>query len=138
MRNISISRFAFAALLIVGVFHFIPLTGAAAQIQLGLAFGLILLAAAGFNWQVKAMREQNARLQKMVDEQKRAETELRESEARFRAMFDHAAIGIALIGLDRRPIAINEALVKMTGYSREEGARLTGADLTYPPDAEIG
>jgi PAS domain S-box-containing protein len=73
-----------------------------------------------------------------IDQRKRAREELRESEARFRAMFDNAAIGIALIGLDRRPIAVNEALIQMTGYSPEEGSKISGADLTYPPDAEIG
>ncbi|MBI3172372.1 MAG: PAS domain S-box protein [Chloroflexi bacterium] len=106
--------------------------------QVGAILGLILLVVAGFQWRIRAVREQNARLQQMVDDQKRVEAELRESEARFKAMFEHAAMGIALIGLDRRPIAINDAFIKMTGYSREESAHLSGADLTYPPDAHIG
>jgi PAS domain S-box-containing protein len=104
----------------------------------GSILGLILLIAAGFQWRIRAVREQNARLQQMVDEQKRVEAELRESEARFKAMFEYAAMGIALIGLDRRPIAINDAFINMTGYSREESTHLSGADLTYPPDARIG
>jgi len=73
-----------------------------------------------------------------IDEQKRKSEELQESEARFRAIFDNAAVGIALIGLDRRPIAINDALVTMTGYTREEGVQMSGANLTYPSDANIG
>ncbi len=106
--------------------------------QIGSVLGLILLVVAGSQWRFRAVREQNARLQQMVDDQKRVEAELRESEARFKAMFEHAAMGIALIGLDRRPIAINDAFIKMTGYSREESTHLSGADLTYPPDASIG
>ncbi|CAG1013998.1 partial Sensor histidine kinase LiaS, partial [Anaerolineales bacterium] len=93
---------------------------------------------------VSAVRDEAGKVRYMIviaediDQRKRAREELRESEARFRAMFDNAAIGIALIGLDRRPIAVNEALIQMTGYSREEGEKMSGADLTYPPDAEIG
>jgi PAS domain S-box-containing protein len=93
---------------------------------------------------VSAVRDETRNVRYMIviaediDQSKRASEELRESEARFRAMFDNAAIGIALIGLDRRPIAVNEALIQMTGYSHEEGRALSGADLTYPPDAELG
>lgn len=63
---------------------------------------------------------------------------LQESEARFRAMFESAGIGIALVGLDRRPIEANAALIEMTGYSLEEFFRMSGTDLGYPEDADIG
>lgn len=64
--------------------------------------------------------------------------ESQESEARFRAMFESAGIGIALVGLDRRPIEANAAMIEMTGYSPEEFFKMSGADLSYPGDAEIG
>jgi PAS domain S-box-containing protein len=64
--------------------------------------------------------------------------ELQESEARFRAMFESAGIGIALVGMDRRPLEANTAMIKMTGYSPEEFFQTTGAELSYPGDAEIG
>jgi diguanylate cyclase (GGDEF)-like protein/PAS domain S-box-containing protein len=42
------------------------------------------------------------------------------SEARFRAVFDHSAVGIALIETDGRIIATNLALQQFLGYSSEE------------------
>ena len=63
---------------------------------------------------------------------------LQESEARFRAMFESAGIGIALVGMDRRPIEANAALIQMTGYSPEEFFELRGSDLDYLEDKGIG
>ncbi len=65
-------------------------------------------------------------------------TELQESEKRFRAMFENAGIGIALVGMDRRPIEANSAMIEMTGYSPEEFFQKSGLDLSYPADSEIG
>lgn len=65
-------------------------------------------------------------------------TGLQKSEARFRAMFESAGIGIALVGMDRHPIEANAAMIEMTGYSPEEFFKMSGADLSYPGDADIG
>jgi diguanylate cyclase (GGDEF)-like protein/PAS domain S-box-containing protein len=54
-------------------------------------------------------------------EQNRVETELRHSEAHYRALAENPAYGICRIDLDGRFLDVNEALVKMLGYaSREE------------------
>ncbi|HWG35163.1 MAG TPA: EAL domain-containing protein [Gemmatimonadaceae bacterium] len=42
------------------------------------------------------------------------------SEARFRAVFEHSAVGIALIDTDGRIIATNAAMQQFLGYSSEE------------------
>ncbi|HJS17628.1 MAG TPA: PAS domain S-box protein [Anaerolineales bacterium] len=63
---------------------------------------------------------------------------LRESEARFRAMFDTAAVGITLIDPDRRVLAVNPAALQMSGYSEAEMLSMTVGDFTYPQDQEIG
>lgn len=73
-----------------------------------------------------------------IDEEKRALESLRESEARFRAMFESAGIGIALVGMDRRPLEANAAMIQMTGYSPEEFFSKTGVDLGYAEDKDIG
>lgn len=65
-------------------------------------------------------------------------TESEELETRFRAMFENAGVGIALVGMDRRPMEANAAMIEMTGYSPEEFFQMSGADLSYPEDAEIG
>jgi PAS domain-containing protein len=42
-----------------------------------------------------------------IDQQKRVMAELSESEQHFRAVFENSAIGISLIGLDRKPLTVN-------------------------------
>ncbi len=62
-----------------------------------------------------------------IDQQKRAQDELSTSEQHFRAVFENSAIGISLIGLDRKPLTINKALLDMSEYEREEMMQLTGS-----------
>jgi PAS domain S-box-containing protein len=123
-----------------------------------------VLAAGGIRWRLNMVREQtlhleaevaertaelretNKLLEKEVEQRKRAEAELakraaeelKESEERFRVMFESAGIGIALVGMDRRPLEANAALIEMTGYSPEEFFQLSGVELSYHEDADIG
>lgn len=55
-----------------------------------------------------------------IDEQKKALESLKESEARFRSMFEHSVIGIGVIGIDRRLIEANPALCNIFGRTCEE------------------
>ena len=50
-----------------------------------------------------------------ISEQKRAEIALRESEERFRGIFEHAATGIAITDLKGRFQSCNRAYSKMLG-----------------------
>jgi PAS domain S-box-containing protein len=92
------------------------------------------------------LRETNKLLEKEVEQRKRAEEalakraaeELHQSEERFRVMFENAGIGIALVGMDRRPLEANAAMVEMTGYSLEEFFQKSGVELSYSGDADIG
>ena len=59
---------------------------------------------------------------------------LPESEQRFRAVFEHAPNGMAIVSLDARFLAVNPALCNMLGYSADEMTRLTVWDITYPED----
>jgi PAS domain S-box-containing protein len=106
--------------------------------QLGLFLGVVSLVVVGFQWRVRAVREQNTRLQAMVNEQKRVEAELRQSEVRFRAMYENAAIGISLIAPDGRVLAVNPVLSKLSGRSEAELMEIGGQGLTYPDDKDIG
>jgi len=56
------------------------------------------------------------------------EAALMESEARFRSLFEHAAIGIARISLDSHFLQINQEFCRITGYQPEE---LMFEDMTY-------
>jgi len=63
-----------------------------------------------------------------------AETALRESEERFRTMFDNAAIGIGLVTFDGVPVACNRAFEQMLGYTFEELKKIGIASVTHPDD----
>lgn len=61
---------------------------------------------------------------------------LRDSEARFRTVFEHAPFGIALTDLDGRLLEISPALLKMLGYSREELHNMILPKFSHPDDAD--
>jgi PAS domain S-box-containing protein len=65
-----------------------------------------------------------------------AEQKLKQSEERFRAIFDQAPIAIALIDLQGHPIISNPPLSKMLGYSTDELSKMTFAEFTWPEDID--
>ncbi|MBI3244299.1 MAG: PAS domain S-box protein [Chloroflexi bacterium] len=71
-----------------------------------------------------------------ITERKLAEEALRESEERFRATFEQAAVGVANVSPDGRWLRVNQALCDIVGYSREELLQLTFQDITHPDDLE--
>jgi PAS domain S-box-containing protein len=58
----------------------------------------------------------------------------RDSEARLRAGFDNAAIGIAHISRDGRWLRVNAALCSILGYPLDELITKSFRDVTYPDD----
>jgi diguanylate cyclase (GGDEF)-like protein/PAS domain S-box-containing protein len=69
-----------------------------------------------------------------VSARMRAESALRESEGRFRTVFDRAALGIARLGLDGAILEANPALSSMLNCSSEELVRMRFFDLVNPED----
>jgi PAS domain S-box-containing protein len=61
---------------------------------------------------------------------------LQESEERFRATFDQAAVGIAHVGPDGRWLRVNRKLCEIVGYRADELLALTFQDITHPEDLE--
>jgi PAS domain S-box-containing protein len=61
---------------------------------------------------------------------------LRQSEERFRSAFDHAAIGMAVVGLDGRWLQVNNSLCEIVGYTEAELLARTFQDITHPEDLE--
>ena len=93
--------------------------------------------AAGF---ARALRDRTLRQQERIARsawQARDEVEqaLRDSEARFRAVFTGAAIGIGIAGVDGRIIDVNQAFADMLGYSIEELRGINVAQLFHADDA---
>jgi diguanylate cyclase (GGDEF)-like protein/PAS domain S-box-containing protein len=71
-----------------------------------------------------------------VTDRKRMQDELLASEARFRAVFDHSAVGIALIEPDGRIVATNHALQQFLGYRDDELANRHLYHLVPEEDAD--
>jgi len=72
-----------------------------------------------------------------ITERKRGEESLRESEERFRATFENAGIGIALVDMQGRPFKANPILRQMLGYSEVELSRMIFTEFTHPDDREL-
>jgi PAS domain S-box-containing protein len=71
-----------------------------------------------------------------ITERKRAEAALRESEERFRGIFENAGTGIAIADLEGRFQSYNPAYAAMLGYSEQELRSLICVDLMHPEDRE--
>jgi len=72
------------------------------------------------------------KLEKEFQERKQMDTALRESEKRFRMLFDEAPDAIFSAALDDRIIDANAAATRMLGYKRDEFQTMTIADLQAP------
>jgi two-component system cell cycle sensor histidine kinase/response regulator CckA len=70
-------------------------------------------------------------------DRKRSETAGRESEERFRATFEQAAVGIGHTTLEGRWVRVNQRLCDILGYSREELLACTFLDITHPDELEL-
>lgn len=71
-----------------------------------------------------------------VTDRKATAEALREGEARFGAAFQHAAIGMALVGLDGRWLKVNHSLCRLVGYDEAELLALSFQDITHPDDLD--
>lgn len=73
-----------------------------------------------------------------ITERKLAEQSLRESEEKYRALFDQASDGIMLMAVDGTSVAYNESFARMHGYqSPEEMAGISLDDLDAPGTAKL-
>lgn len=94
-------------------------------------------------WEIHPWRKGDGRIggiilfSELITERKLSQAALLESEQRFRAIFDHAGIGITMRSAhDRKSpwVQVNDHFCKLLGYSRDELLKLSTADIT--PDDE--
>jgi PAS domain S-box-containing protein len=64
------------------------------------------------------------------------EVALRLSGQQFHSFFEHAAIGMALIGLTGEILVVNETFANYFGYSEAELLSMTPRELRHPEDSE--
>ncbi|MBL8793222.1 MAG: PAS domain S-box protein [Planctomycetia bacterium] len=69
-----------------------------------------------------------------ITQRRRAAEDLRRSEARFRAVFDQAAVGISLVGPDGRFLAVNQKTCDLLASERDELLGLTFMEITHPDE----
>jgi len=69
-----------------------------------------------------------------ISERHRMEEAERESETRFRTLFEQAQAGMAFAGLDGHITTVNLAFCQLVGYSDAELRNLSLLDITYPED----
>ncbi len=69
-----------------------------------------------------------------ITERRDAEDQLRDSETRWKALYEHAGVGVAQLDLNGRFLQVNPRLCKTLGYSQESMLRCTFQDLTHPDD----
>jgi PAS domain S-box-containing protein len=91
-------------------------------------------------WSMKPWRTTNGRIggamlfAEVITEQVEARRALAESEARFRATFENAAVGIAHLAPDLRWLRANKALCRILGYPVDELVTKSLQDITHPDD----
>ncbi len=57
-----------------------------------------------------------------------------EAESHFKVFFERAMVGIGMVSLDKKWLAVNPALCRILGYSPEQMLGKTWVDLTHPDD----
>ena len=80
-------------------------------------------------------------LQQRESARQQAQDELTRANARFQAIFENVAVGVAVMSLDRRPITFNAAAEQIVGYTPEElryvDARTLAVSEDLGVDAEL-
>lgn len=72
-----------------------------------------------------------------IGQRRKAEAELRISEARFHSAFDESFIGMALSDMNGNWLEVNEPFCTMLGYTRAEMLSMSYRDHTHPDDLEV-
>ena len=82
------------------------------------------------------VEERTAELQKEIAEHKLTVQALKESEERFRQIYNHMSTGVAKVSLEFKIEAANPAYCKMFGYHEQELFGKHLSDITHPDSLE--
>jgi PAS domain S-box-containing protein len=70
-----------------------------------------------------------------ITQRQQAEDLLKESESKFRSLFENSSIGISITSIDGK-MKLNKAFANMLGYSPSELAEINWRDITHPDDLQ--
>ncbi len=90
-----------------------------------------------FNEMSLTIHERTSELKHELSQRKQAEETLRESETRFRGIFENAAAGVAIASIEGKWLQVNQHLSDMLGYTKEELTSKTFMEITHPDDQEL-
>ena len=97
--------------------------------------GALLLTVTGRTRRIEAaVRERTAALQLEVREREQAEAAMRESEQRFRNIFNNVPIGVVYTDLRGNVLQTNPRFCELTGYTASELVGMPSLDFTHPDD----
>ena len=102
--------------------------------------GLVLLLASVYLAMLEALRAKNkamensAALEREAEEHRRTEAMLRESEERYRLIFNGSQEGIVFIGADSQRGVFNDRLAAICGYTTEELKYVPSFSTLHPDD----
>ncbi len=74
---------------------------------------------------------------KLRDEQRRVERSLKESEEKFRTLFNSASDGIIIHDMEARILEVNQVICDRIGYSRDELLQMTIMEIETPDYAAM-
>ena len=79
-------------------------------------------------WTVE-LEETNTKLAREIAERKRVEKELRQAEAKYRSIFEHAVEGIFQTTPEGQYLSVNPALARIYGYENPEELMTSLTDI---------
>ncbi|MEO8121750.1 MAG: PAS domain S-box protein, partial [Rhodoferax sp.] len=83
--------------------------------------------------EIAAVRRQ---LDESFDARAQADAARRDSEQRFRATFEQAAVGISLVAPEGSLLLVNQKMCDIVGYPRDELSSKTFQNITHPDDLD--
>ena len=105
----------------------------------GRLLGIIALANAERDYHAKDLEllERLASMYALAIRTMRATQAMRESEERFRTIFEHAGVGMATLAPEGHFLQVNPAWCRFLGYSPEEILKMRVEDVTHPEDLAV-
>jgi len=73
-----------------------------------------------------------------ITKRKEFEDALRESEGKFRKIYEEGPFGMALVNREFKFMMVNRTFCEITGYTESELRELTFRDISHPEDKDIG